>query len=123
MSTCDSSVARRVMLKDKNWKFAWPKPHSELWVDNYVITKSASNVDQAYSFIEYNLQPAAQAAVDEHHRLRLPVPEAVGEGQGVAPQDLVFPPPSVLEYLESSVIYSDLQPKLTTLWAQVKAAL
>jgi spermidine/putrescine-binding protein len=42
-----------------------PGPISELWVDSYVITKSAPHLDTAYQFLNFQLQPAHQIADTE----------------------------------------------------------
>ncbi len=46
-----------------------PRPFSELWVDNYAIVKDAPNLDQAYDFLAYQLQPDVQLAETQYNRL------------------------------------------------------
>ena len=36
-------------------------PETELWMDNWVILKDAANIDAAYNFINYILEPAVSA--------------------------------------------------------------
>ena len=36
-------------------------PETELWMDNWVILKGAANIDAAYNFINYILEPAVSA--------------------------------------------------------------
>ena len=54
--------ARLCMLQNKKLEFVIPKPKSELILDNYTIPTHAPDVDQAYSFINYMLEPAHQVA-------------------------------------------------------------
>jgi spermidine/putrescine transport system substrate-binding protein len=60
MSQTDQSVGRQCLIQNKNLKWVVPEPTSELWVDNYAITAHAPDVNQAYSFINFQLQPAHQ---------------------------------------------------------------
>jgi spermidine/putrescine transport system substrate-binding protein len=56
----DQALARTVIMKNPKYEFVIPQPHSELWIDNYSIAKSAPDLDQAYSFLNFQLQPAQQ---------------------------------------------------------------
>lgn len=60
MSQVDQSIGRQCLLQNKKLKWVLPGPSAELWVDNYAITAHAPNVNQAYSFIDFQLQPAHQ---------------------------------------------------------------
>jgi spermidine/putrescine transport system substrate-binding protein len=60
LTQCDQSVGRQCLLQNSKLKWVLPGPTAELWVDNYAITAHAPDVDQAYSFINFQLQPAHQ---------------------------------------------------------------
>jgi spermidine/putrescine transport system substrate-binding protein len=54
--------ARAALLKDPS-RFEWviPTPKSEIWVDNWALAKGAKNVDTAYAFLNYVLDPVVSA--------------------------------------------------------------
>jgi spermidine/putrescine transport system substrate-binding protein len=122
MTTADSSVARRALLKNKKLKWVLPKPHTELWVDNYALTKEASDVDAAYSFIQYMLQPSIQVQETSTIGYAYVLPDLQAKLKNFAHAGVVFPTPAQFEYLQSSVIYPDIQGKIQDYWSQVKAS-
>ena len=65
LSYCDQALARVCILQNPKLKWVVPGPISELWVDSYVITKSAPHLDTAYQFLNFQLQPAHQIADTE----------------------------------------------------------
>ena len=65
LSYCDQALARAAITQNPKLKWVVPGPISELWVDSYVITKKAPNVDGAYAFLNFQLQPAHQIADTE----------------------------------------------------------
>ncbi|KQX05432.1 MULTISPECIES: polyamine ABC transporter substrate-binding protein [unclassified Leifsonia] len=40
-----------------NWRFVYPTPTANLWMDTWAIAKGAQNMDAAYAFIDYVLEP------------------------------------------------------------------
>lgn len=118
----DSSVARRAILKNKKLKYVLPKPHSELWVDNYSIVKGAANQDAAYSFMQFMLQPSVQVTETSTIGYAYPLPNLESKLTKFPEGDIVFPTAAQFEYMQSSVIYPDLQGKLQDLWSKVKAS-
>jgi spermidine/putrescine transport system substrate-binding protein len=122
MTQADDSVARRAMLQNPKLAFVLPKPHTELWVDNYTITKGAADVDAAYSFIEYMLQPAVQVAETQKIGYAYVLPKLKTKLNGYKLGDIVFPTPAQFEYMQNSVIYPSIQGQIQNLWSQVKAS-
>ncbi len=41
----------------KNWKFVYPTPTANLWMDTWAIAKGVQHPDAAYAFINYMLEP------------------------------------------------------------------
>jgi spermidine/putrescine transport system substrate-binding protein len=50
-----------------NYAWAIGAPETELWMDNWCIMKGAENVDAAYNFINFILDPANSATDIEYH--------------------------------------------------------
>ncbi|MCX5495587.1 spermidine/putrescine ABC transporter substrate-binding protein [Kaistia dalseonensis] len=62
MAQTNQGTARAAIGLNPKLKWSVPGPFSELWVDNYAIPKNAPNVDQAYDFLSFMLQPDVQLA-------------------------------------------------------------
>jgi spermidine/putrescine transport system substrate-binding protein len=122
MTTADSSVARRALLKNGKLKWVLPKPHTELWVDNYALTKDAADTGAAYSFIQYMLQPDVQIAETSTIGYAYVLPSLRSKLKSFKHADVVFPTPAQFEYMQSSVIHPDIQGEIQDLWSQVKAS-
>jgi spermidine/putrescine transport system substrate-binding protein len=122
MTTADSSVARRALLKNKKLKWALPKPHTELWVDNYALTKDAADTDAAYSFIQHMLQPSVQIAETSTIGYAYVLPNLERKLKDFEMGDVVFPTAAQFEYLQNSVIHPSIQGKIQDYWSQVKAS-
>ncbi|SHG63767.1 spermidine/putrescine transport system substrate-binding protein [Kaistia soli DSM 19436] len=60
LAQTNNGTARAAIGLNPKLKWVVPGPFSELWVDNYAIVKNAPNVDQAYDFLAYQLQPEVQ---------------------------------------------------------------
>ena len=85
--------ARRVLAVedagDDPAKYKWGlgAPKTELWMDNWGIVKGATNLDAAYDFINYILDPANSAKELEYHGYN-----TAREGhRGAAAADLQYP--------------------------------
>ncbi|MGX6448730.1 polyamine ABC transporter substrate-binding protein, partial [Patulibacter sp. S7RM1-6] len=65
LSQCNQAQARSAILQNPKLEFVVPGPSSELWVDCYAIPAGAPNVDQAYAFLNFVLQPKRQVADTE----------------------------------------------------------
>jgi spermidine/putrescine transport system substrate-binding protein len=54
------AAARTAIGLNPMLKWVVPGPVSELWVDNYAIARNAPNLEEAYDFLAYQLQPEVQ---------------------------------------------------------------
>lgn len=66
LAQTNQGTARAVIGLNPKLKWVVPGPFSELWVDNYAIAKGAPNLDQAYDFLAYQLQPEVQLAETQY---------------------------------------------------------
>ncbi|WP_210491430.1 spermidine/putrescine ABC transporter substrate-binding protein [Patulibacter sp. SYSU D01012] len=121
LSTCNQSQARNAILQNPKLEFVIPGPRSELWVDCYAIPAGAPNQAQAYSFLNFLLQPKRQVTDTEFigypaalKGLEQRLPRSTKE------RDLIFGGKDAdLDALETYVVnpktaqlYSDLQSEL-----------
>jgi Spermidine/putrescine-binding periplasmic protein len=58
--------------ENKDLQFVFPEEGIILWMDNFVITKGAENVDNAYAFINYMLRPEVAAKCVEEYKYSTP---------------------------------------------------
>ncbi|MDR3516472.1 MAG: spermidine/putrescine ABC transporter substrate-binding protein [Azospirillaceae bacterium] len=66
LAQTNQAKARAAIGLNPALKWVVPGPTSELWVDNYAIVKNAPNLDQAYDFLAYQLQPDVQLAETQY---------------------------------------------------------
>jgi spermidine/putrescine transport system substrate-binding protein len=66
LAQTNNGTARAIIGLNPKLKWVVPGPFSELWVDNYAIPKDAPNLDQAYDFLAYQLQPEVQLAETQY---------------------------------------------------------
>jgi spermidine/putrescine transport system substrate-binding protein len=86
--------ARQGILEDEDgkWKWVLPSDGSNIWMDNWSIVKGAKNIDAAYAFIDYVLQPdvsLTELAYNGYHTGVKDI-EASAEAEGLEMLDLVF---------------------------------
>jgi len=104
-----SGDARDIMWENENIDYVVPEEGSNLWFDNFVIPKTAQNVDGAHAFINFMLDPEVAAQNTEYVSYSTPNKEALN----YMPEDMVnderfYPSPELTERLE---VYENLGPK------------
>ncbi len=123
LMACDQSVARQVLLEKPHFKYVVPSPHSELWVDNYAILKNAAHVDQAYSFIDFQLRPSSQVTDTQYIGYPTVLKGLEAKIPAKTPfKDEIFIPASVYPTLETFQVREDLQGYIEQLANEVQAA-
>ena len=101
--------------------FVFPEEGALLWVDNFVITSGAANVDNAYTFINYMLRPEVAVRCMEEYKYSSPNLTAVK----LLPKDLqantiLVPGPEQLKNAEfTNGVGSSLE-TYEKYWEQVK---
>lgn len=72
-----SGDASEIMSKNENLDYVVPKEGSNLWFDNIVIPKSAKNIEGAYAFINFMLDPENAAQNTDYVGYSTPNKEAL----------------------------------------------
>ncbi|WP_269936664.1 polyamine ABC transporter substrate-binding protein [Arthrobacter sp. HY1533] len=101
--------ARQGMLAAEDperWKFVFPTPTANLWMDNWALATGAQHPDAAYAFINHMMN--AEVALREveyigYHTGIKDLKEAALANEMELP-DLVFPPQEVLDRLTAAVL-------------------
>ena len=101
--------ARQGMLTaadPERWKFVFPTPTANLWMDNWAIAAGTRHPDAALAFINHMMSPEAALKEVEyigyHTGTKGLQEEALADGMELP--DLVFPPQNVLDRLTASVM-------------------
>ena len=123
MAAQTNANARLAMLQNKKLAWVIPQPQSELILDSYTIPAKAPDVPQAYSFINFMLQPKHQVAdtVFLGYPLVAPGIEQMVP-KNLPLRDVVFVSPADLERLEPLNVREDIQGYAENLYTQLQAA-
>jgi spermidine/putrescine transport system substrate-binding protein len=124
LSYCDQALARVCLTQNPKLRWVVPGPISELWVDSYVITKSAPHLDTAYQFLNFQLQPAHQIADTEFLGYPTVLPGLRSKlAKNTKLVDLIFGGKGVdLDKLTSFVLKPQTTGLYTQLFNEIKAA-
>jgi len=101
LAMCYSADAIRVSKENPKLKYVIPRSGSSLWTDTIVIPKTAPNLDGAYAWINFILQPEVAAKISE--RLSVATPNSSGFEQlpkKIQSNTNLFPPESILSKCE-----------------------
>lgn len=104
-----------------NIEYVIPKEGALLWFDMMAMPKDAANVDNAYAFMNYLLQPEVMAKSSNYVTYPNAVPaslELIDEEVKSDPN--LFPPPEMKEKLFVNTPYDQrLQRTVTRLWTRI----
>jgi spermidine/putrescine transport system substrate-binding protein len=123
MAVVTQGTAALMIQQKPHLKFVIPRPQSELWVDNYCIVTNAPNINQAYSFIDFMLQPAQQLRDVPYIGYPTTLPGIEQRLPAHMPQkNLIFIKPSDFRRLVPHVIHPSIQGYVENLYTQIQAA-
>ncbi|YAF98437.1 MAG: PotD/PotF family extracellular solute-binding protein [Nodularia sp. CChRGM 3473] len=123
VAMCYSSDAIRVTKENPKLKYVIPRSGSSLWTDTIVIPKLAPNIDGAYGWINFILQPEVAATISQ--RLNLATPNSAGFEQ--LPNQIqnnvnLYPPDSLLEKCERLAPLGDFEDVYERYWTQLTSS-
>ena len=115
--------ARLCMLQNRKLEWVIPMPVSELILDNYTIPAHAPDPDQAYSFINYMLQPAQQVTDCTFlgYPLLLPGIKSMLP-KSTKLEDIIFTDPKDFARLHPLDVRPEIQGYAEQLFSEVQAA-
>lgn len=123
MASQTNANARLAMLQNKKLAWVIPQPQSELILDSYTIPAKAPDVPQAYSFINFMLEPKHQVADTVYLGYPLVLPSIQHLVPDKLPlRDVVFVSPADLDRLEPLNVRPDIQAYAENLYSQLQAA-
>jgi spermidine/putrescine-binding protein len=99
-----------------------PKEGGTLWIDNLAIPKGARNLDAAYAFLDFVMEPEIAAEIVNHvhyacaNRAALPLIDAK-----IKADPSIYPPQEILNRCELIEDLGETTQLLDQLWTEVKA--
>lgn len=106
IGTCWNGDAYMIAQENPNIKFAFPKEGPILWLDNFVILKSAKNPDSAHKFINFIHKPEVSKAIVEKIGHSTPNKEALKILDPKVRDSAVMYPPK--KYVDKGVFQADI---------------
>ena len=109
-----SGEAASMLEENDHLHYVIPEEGSNLWFDNFVIPKTAKNIDGAYDFINFMLKPDVAAQNAEYIGYSTPNKKALD----ILPKEITsdpqfYPSDKIIEHLE---VYDDLGQKYLELY-------
>ncbi|CDO20466.1 MULTISPECIES: extracellular solute-binding protein [Mycolicibacterium] len=116
---------RLALLEDDDpdrWRFVFPTPTANLWMDTWAIAKGAKHPDAAYAFINYMLEP--EVGMKEMEHIGYPT-GLIGQRQlamqnEVPMTDLIYPTQATLDRLTPSEV-NDASGRLVKIFNRMQA--
>ena len=123
MGVVFSGEAPNILRANPNMAFAIPKEGTNFWIDGWVITKDAHNVDNAYKFIDFMCRP--DIAVKNFEYLGYSTPNTavrdLVKDEEVKNSPISFPSPEVYKGQETyKYLGNQMDEYYNNLWMQVK---
>jgi spermidine/putrescine transport system substrate-binding protein len=106
-----------------DWKWVFPGPRTEIWMDNWCIPVGVKNPNAAYAWINYVLDPKvslAELSYIGYHTAVKGIEPAANEA-GLERLDIVFFTPEQVETMESGEL-NDAQQRRVEISNKTKAA-
>ena len=123
MGVVFSGEAPIILMENPNMDFVIPKEGTNFWIDGWVITKTAQNVDNAHKFIDFMCRP--DVAVMNFNHLGYSTPNTgvreLVEDEELKNSPIAFPDPAVYSGQETyKYLGNQMDEYYNNLWMQVK---
>lgn len=120
LSMCYSTDAMRVLKENPSLNYVIPSSGSSLWTDTIVIPKSAPNLDAAYAWLNFNLQPAVANQICQQLGVATPNRVAVEQLPAqIRENTKLFPPESILKNCERISLLPKFDTVYERYWTQL----
>ncbi len=123
MGVVFSGEAPIILMENPNMDFVIPKEGTNFWIDGWVITKTAENVDNAHKFIDFMCRP--DVAVMNFNHLGYSTPNTgvreLVEDEELKNSPIAFPDPAIYSGQETyKYLGNQMDEYYNNLWMQVK---
>ena len=118
-----SGEALMISVANPNLEFVVPKEGTNFWIDSWVVTRDAENVENAHKFIDFMCRP--DIAVINFDYLGYSTPNTavrdLEENEEFKNSPVAFPDPAVYDNQETYKYLGDQMDQVfNDLWAQIK---
>jgi spermidine/putrescine transport system substrate-binding protein len=118
-----SADANEIMAENKDLQYVLPKSGSSLWMDTLAIPTTASNLEAAYAWINFMLQPDVAAQLCERLSFATPNKEAFNQlPPEIQNNSSLFPPESAIELCEAIAPIGEFTAVYDTYWTKLTSA-
>ncbi|MFN6566378.1 spermidine/putrescine ABC transporter substrate-binding protein [Dendronalium sp. ChiSLP03b] len=123
LAMCYSADAVRVRQENPTLKYVIPRSGSSLWTDTIVIPKTAPNVDGAYAWINFILQPEVATLISQSISVSTPNSAGFEQLPNKIKNDVnLFPPVSLLEKCERITPLGEFEDVYERYWTQLTSS-
>ncbi len=120
LAMCYSADSIRVIKENPNLKYVVPRAGSSLWTDTMAIPKSAPNLNAAYAWINFMLQPEVAAQICQRLNVAPPNQAAFEQLPPEVRNDTnLFPPESILDKCERIAPLGKVDAVYERYWTQL----
>ncbi|MGO4105958.1 spermidine/putrescine ABC transporter substrate-binding protein [Leifsonia sp. YAF41] len=108
MQAFNGDVRQGLLVSDvpEAWKFVYPTPTANIWMDTWAIAMGSQNMDAAYAFIDFMLEPEVSFRELDYIGYNTGVTgvEKMAREREFERPDLVFPSAEVVQRLTPAVV-------------------
>jgi spermidine/putrescine transport system substrate-binding protein len=123
LAMCYSADANEVMGENEGLQYVVPKSGSSIWMDTLAIPKTAPNLEGAYAWMNFMLQPDVAAQICERLSFATPNKEAFNQlPPEIQNNQSLFPPESALELCEGVSPVGDFSEVYDRYWTKLTSA-
>lgn len=121
IAMCYSADAADAISENEDLRYVIPNSGTSLWTDTMVIPKFARNVDAAYAWINFMLQPTVAASVTERLNFGTPNKTAIKQlPTKISSNPSIFAPEAILEKCERiSPLEKKISEEYDRYWTQL----
>lgn len=123
MGVVFSGEALLISLENENMEFAIPKEGTNFWIDSWVVTRDAENVDNAHKFIDFMCRPDIAVINFDHLGYSTPniAVQDLEEDEDYKNSPVAFPDPDVYENQETyTYLGNEMDRYYNRQWMRVK---
>ena len=125
LSVCYSGETLFAQWENEDLEYVIPEEGSEMWIDAWVVTKGARNMENALKWIDFLARP--EISLMNFDYITYSIPNIPGreliEDEEVRNSEVAFPPEEELERCETLVYLGEEADKLySEAWKKVKSA-
>jgi spermidine/putrescine transport system substrate-binding protein len=123
LAMCYSADAIKVIKENPKLKYVIPRSGSSLWTDTMVIPKSAPNINGAYAWMNFILQPEVAANISD--RLNFSTPNSAAFEQlpkQIKNNENLYPQSSILEKCERISPVGEFEEVYERYWTQLTSS-